>query len=428
MILLSRRFLAAAVVATACLAVQVAGSPPAAAHPAPHPPGVSVITSWNAIALRTVYAENATPIPSSSLYLAFVSTAVYDAVVTVEGRYQPFTYRAPQARAASSEVAAATAAFTVLRHYFPASTMALEADYAAFVAGRPAGHATDAGMRVGRAAAEATIASREGDGRNAERVLTVTPGPGVWRPTPPALAPMLVPWLGFVRPLVLRSPTQIRLPGPDRLTSRAYARDFAEVKAYGARQGSLRSAEQTETALFWNANSVAQYRTALAGAITRRGMDIVQGARAMALLSTSTADSVIACWRAKYDFHYWRPVTAIALAATDGNPATVADPSWQPLVDTPPYPDYLSGHACITGAATNTFSYLFGRHSIDVDIASSVTGTTRHFDSARALDRETIDARIWLGLHFRRAMTDGNRLGHQASAWTIRHAFRADCR
>ena len=186
--------------------------------------------------------------------------------------------------------------------------------------------------------------------------MNVTPAPGVWRPTPPANAPMLVPWLGFVRPLALTSPAQIALPGPDPITSAAYATDFAEVKAFGRKDGSSRSAGQTETALFFNYNSVLQYQEGMRKAVTERGLDILDSAWAAALLGTSTADSLIACWRAKYDYAYWRPITAIRLADTDGNVATAPDLGWEPLVATPPYGDYVSGHACITGAASATFS------------------------------------------------------------------------
>jgi hypothetical protein len=152
-------------------------------------------------------------------------------------------------------------------------------------------------------------------------------------------------------------------------------------------------------------------------------MDIVRTARAFALLNTGTADAVIGCWRAKYDYAYWRPITAIRLADTDGNPATAADPSWSPLVATPPYSEYVSGHACLTGAASETFSRLFGARSIDIDVSSSVTGTSRHYATAAALDAETKNARIWLGLHFRQAMDDGNRLGHRTSTWIATHEF-----
>jgi hypothetical protein len=395
-----------------------------------HPPGsrtpdAAVVTQWAAIAARTIYAENGTPIPSSALYFGFVDLAVYDAVVVVEGGYEPYLdQRHPRRRDhASSEAAAVTAAYRVLSTYFPASADALLADYTTSMAALPDGVSKVVGQHVGETAAARLVRARRDDGRNAPVTLDVTVAPGVWRPVPDAFAPMIVPWLAFTDPLLLRSPTQIGLPGPYRITSRRYARDVAEVQAYGAKDGSARTPAQTRTALFWNANSVGQYRTALADQVGRRGLDIVEAARAFAVLGGTTADAVIECWRGKFDHAYWRPITAIREAGTDGNPATVQDTTWTPLVATPPYPEYPSGHACITGAASGTFASLFGARGIDLDVASSVTGTSRHFTSTAALDAETIDARIWLGLHFRKAMTDANRLGHRVSEYGLEHYF-----
>jgi hypothetical protein len=414
--------LIAAGVAAVCLATPaVLSAPSHAGLPVVSDPGV--VTDWNAIAARTIFTENATPIPSSALYFGFVSLAVHDAVVAIEGGFEPYLEQRGS-RNASSEAAAATAAYRVLRHYFPASAANLRADYRASLADIPRGDAMASGKRVGEIAANQIIRLRRNDGRNATVPLVVDLVPGVWRPTPDAFAPMAVSWLGFVEPLLLDSPTQIPLPGPDALDTDAYARDFAEVDAYGVKDGSSRSAEQTETALFWNANAVLQYQVALRDQVIRRGLDIADSARAFALLNSATADSLIACWRAKYEYAYWRPVTAIRMADTDGNDATEPDPEWTPLVQTPPYPEYTSGHACITGVATGTLSHLFGADAIDLDVSSSVTGTSRHYDSADALDEETMNARIWLGIHFREAMTDGNQLGHDVSDWATTHFFQ----
>jgi PAP2 superfamily len=423
----TQRTIVGVALASVAASTLIAAAAPAGSLPADAVPTVAsdpaVITEWNTIAARTIFTENLTPIPSSALYFGFVSIAVHDAVVAIEGGYEPYIEQRGS-RNASSEAAAATAAFRVLRHYFPASAENLRADYRATLADLPRGDAIERGKQVGEMAADQVIRSRRKDGRNATVPLVVDLAPGVWRPTPDAFAPMAVSWLGFVRPLLLDSPTQIPLPGPDALDTDGYARDFAEVKAYGVKDGSSRSAEQTETALFWNANSVLQYQVALRDQVTRRGLDIVDSARAFALLSSATADSLIACWRAKYDYAYWRPVTAIRLADTDGNDATIPDPAWTSLVPAPPYPDYVSGHACITGAASGALSYLFGADAIDLNVASSVTGTSRHYDSAEALDAETMNARIWLGIHFRRAMTDGNQLGHDVFDWGATHYFQ----
>lgn len=419
------KLLTAAVVASACLLVPAVVAVPSHAAPdvASDP---AVITEWNAIAQRTIITENGTPVQSSPLYFSFVSIAMYDAVVTIEGGFEPYIEQ-PRAHAhASPEVAAATAAFRVLSHYFPASAANLTTDYANSLADIPLGVGMVHGKRVGEAAAAAIIAVRADDGRGDTSItLDVAPDVGVWRPTPDAFAPMVLPWLGFVTPIALDSPTQIPLDGPDDVDSDAYTQDFNEVKAYGAKEGSARSPEQTLTTKFWNFNPVLQMQMAMREQVAERGLDIVEGSRAFALLSTSTADALISCWRGKYDMPYWRPITGIRLAADDGNDATEPDEDWTPLLVTPAYPDYPSGHACHTGAASGTFAYLFGADSIDLDVFSGGTGTTRHYDSASTLDEETMNVRIWQGIHFRTAMTDGNALGHAVAEWTASNFFTA---
>ena len=422
-----RRLCCFTLVITAGMIGQLTLATPAQARDAAGMADPGVIMEWSAIANRTVFIENANPIPSSSLYFSFVSIAMFDAVVAIDGGYQSYSYHGRAPAHASAEVAAATAAHRILKNYFPSSRVNLDADYTAFLKTRPPGAGTNGGRRVGEASAAKIIRQRLDDGRNGPQTLNVVPAPGVYRPTPPAFLPMLVPWLAFTKPLVLRSSKQIPLAGPASLTSATYTRDYRETKAYGALEGSARTPGQTATALFWNANSVLQYRVALADRLTRHPVDLVQAARAFALLDTGTADSAITCWRSKFDYATWRPITAINLAGTDGNRATVPDRTWQPLAITPPYPEYASGHACITGAATNTYSYLFGSRHIDIRIYSSVTDTTRHYADTAKLDVETKNARIWLGLHFRTGMNAGNDIGHKASQWTITHAFQPTC-
>jgi hypothetical protein len=410
------------------VAALLLATPAALTSPAQATPRVArdpaVIRTWDAIAVRTIVVQGLKPPPVAQLYLGFVSAAMYNAVVTIDGRFAPYTTQ-PRAHAhASPEAAAATAAYRVLSVYFPASAEQLTADYQASLARIPNGVGKVHGIRVGEDAARAIVRLREGDGRDANITLNVTPAPGVWRPTPPAFAPMLAPWLGFVRPLLLASPTQIPYAGPNALTSAAYTRDFNEVKAIGAAASATRTPAQTETARFWNDLVPVQYQAAFRDLATRYRLDIVHSARMLAILNMTAADAIIACWRGKYDIPLWRPSTAIQLADTDGNPATTADPAWTPLVANPPYPEHLSGHACLTGATANGLGFLLGRQNIDLVVSSAVTGTTRHYATERALNQETMNARVWLGIHFRKAVVEGNRLGHRVSRWALQHYFQ----
>ena len=417
-----RRIAAAAAVSgliATCLA-----STTAVAHPAGQPPQTgapgTVVLDWNRISLRT-FTERAVPVPVQALYAGFVGAAVSNAVLTIEGGYRPYLPQDPAAPGASVEAATSTAAYEVLTALLPASEPALAADRDRWLAQVTDPAARAAGVEVGADAAAALLAAREGDGRGAPITLVTTPGPGVWDPPPTG---MLAAWMGFVRPMVVPSPTWLPLSGPDALTSRAYAKDFAEVKAMGAKTGSARTPQQTEDALFYNFNTVGQYNTGLSDRLARHGAGAREAARSLALLNLATADAVIACWRAKYDVHNWRPQQAIQRADTDGNAWTSSDPTWEPLVPNPPYGDYTSGHACLSGAFSETLANLYGRNAIDVTLFSGVTGTTKHYDRASVFNRDTKNARIWLGLHFRHAMDAGNWIGRASADYTIAHQLQ----
>jgi len=235
---------------------------------------------------------------------------------------------------------------------------------------------------------------------------------------------MAATWLKLVEPLVL--PAAIVLDGPPPLDSDQYAADFAEVRDYGGTV-SLRTDEQTATALFHTVAPLFQHLDAIRDQITGRDLDIVDAARALAVFDASMADVLISCWRNKWDFKFWRPVTAIALADTDNNPATAVVPGWTPLRPTPPYPDYPSGHACFVGSVSGSLDNLFGPGPLDrpYTMKSYLDGIPdRSYATTDALDTETMNARIWNGFHFRTAMTAGNTLGHTV-ADTIANTLHA---
>jgi hypothetical protein len=372
-----------------------------------------VIVEWNEITERTL-VENAQPIFQSILFYGFTALAMYDAVISIEGGFVPWSELPRPRRHASPEVAAATAAYRVLVHYFPTSTAALTADYRGALAAVPNGVGKVHGIRVGQQAAAALIARQPAAGINAPfpQPHDEPLAPGEWRPTPPANLPMAGTWLKLVDSLVLPAP--IHLAGPVALDSAAYAAEFAEVRDYGGTV-SLRTDAQTATALFHTVAPRFQHLEAIRDQITGRRLDIVDAARALAVFDASLADALISCWRNKWDFKFWRPVTGIALADTDNNPATDIVPGWTPLRPTPPYPDYPSGHACFTGSVSGSLGNLFGSGALarPYTMKSYVDGVPdRSYTTTDALDTETMNARIWNGFHFRTAMTAGNNLGH----------------
>jgi hypothetical protein len=390
--------------------------PGAAAKPVTSDP--SSVTSWNQIALTTLLADT-TKAQDVLLYLGFVDAAMYDAVVGIDGRYEPYELHARGPRGTSDVAAAVTAAHRVLVTYTPTAKTTLDADYAASLAAIPDGPAKTRGIAYGTRAADTLTAARVGDGRNAPILFTQPPAPGVWRPTPPAFLPMAVPWLGAVKPLLVRSGAQFGEPGPPpALTSARYTRDFNESAT-----STVRTPEQTSTAIFFSGSVIIQVAAATVDQIDRRGLDIVDAVRVLAAVNMSAADALISVWHAKYLYGFWRPITAITLADTDANPNTTADPTWTPLLTTPPYPDYVSGYSGITGAFTQALQETLNTHHLDLVLTSTAAPGTRHYDTGQGMRDDVINARVWLGIHFRTADVLGVRMGQQVADWALDHNF-----
>jgi hypothetical protein len=385
----------------------------------------TVISDWNALAVTT-FGADPTKVPQETpLYVGFVQAAVYDAVVGIDGRYQPYRFDARAPHGASAQAAAVAAAHKVSVTYSPYAQSALDAAYATSLAQIPDGKAKARGVAFGTLAADNLIAMRTNDGRNAPVLFTQPPAPGVWRPTPPAFQPMAVPWMGAVTPLLVRSGAQFGEPGPPpAMSSAQYTRDFAEVKALGSATSTARTTEQTSTALFFSGNAAVQFNAALRDQLTVRHLDIVDAARMFAAVDMSEADAIIAVWHAKYLYGFWRPITAINLADTDGNPATTADPSWTPLLTTPPYPDYVSGYSGLTGAFTRALADTLDRRDLQLTlISTAVPGAVRNYGSGKTLRNDVVDARVWLGIHFRFADTGGVDMGQRVAHWALTHYF-----
>ncbi|MEU2516774.1 vanadium-dependent haloperoxidase [Streptomyces syringium] len=356
------------------------------------------------------------------IWHSFVSAAMYNAVVGIQGRYAPYRWNACGPRSASPAAAAAAAAHRVLLTYFPASKFRLETAYSASLAKIPDGRAKTQGLAFGERAARHIITSREGDGRFEPVAFTIPPAPGVWRPTPPLYKPFDSAWMGQLRPMLLASPDQFRPSGPPELTSARYAKDVNEVKAFGRKSGSHRSAEQTDTALFFT--GALNIQEAMGDYAARHRFGIAETARLLAAANTVAADAVITAWDSKLHYGSWRPVTAIHLADTDGNPKTVADHAWEPLTNTPAHPDYLSGHATWGGALMRTLTEILGTPRVDLHITSEATHSTRHYEYADQYNRDVINARIWGGIHSRTASTIGNHTGQRLAAWALTHYFQ----
>jgi hypothetical protein len=389
----------------------------------------SVITSWNATAVSTIVVDAGKANVEAFIWLAFVHAAMYNAVEGITRDYELYQWNQRGPRSASPEAAAAAAAHRLLLYYFPASKARLDAALTASLASVQDGSDEMKGVVYGERAADRIIELRMNDGRNAPLPYDKPPGPGVWEPTPPTFTPFFGTWISRLLPMTLESPSQFRPGPPPALTSAQYTADFNEVKAFGSKTNSSRTDAQTETAWFFSDTAIGPLQAAFRDLATRHSMDISDAARMFAVVEVSIADASIATWDAKFTYGFWRPITAIQRADTDGNPDTAADPTWEPLFVTPPYPDYTSGLTSVVGSSGRALSRILGNGRVDLNITSIAAGqggppVTRHYELASTLNADAIDARMYLGIHFRTADAVGNQLGATVADWVMDHEFQ----
>jgi len=401
------------------------------------------VTDWNQHMLRAGTVGGTSPLVMSRV-AAIVQASVFDAVNGIERKYTPVRVPPGGAAGASPRAAAVEAAYAALVVLYPAQKSTFDARLAVSltaIASDP--HETSAGMASGIAwgqtVANGILSWRATDG------FTPAPPPflggtavGEWRPTPPGFMPGAGPQFAYMTPWVIGAPSQFRPGGPPALTSARYAADFNETKTMGSISSSVRTADETIYSWFWAASTATYLWNQVADSLIERGdrdedddsgrwgerrNSLLENARVLALLDLAMADAAIACWEAKYHYVFWRPVTAIPLGDTDGNPATIADPSWMPLFATPAHPEYPSGHSTVSGAAAVVLASFFGEKAhftMDNDL---LIGVTRSFSSfSQALD-EVKNARIFAGIHFRSACDDGQTTGIQVANYVLDNAL-----
>jgi hypothetical protein len=404
----------------------------------------NAVTDWNAIASNAIVVTALQPPPVSALSFAMVHGAVYDAVNAIDRGHQPYLVEPPSNPTDSKEAAAATAAYRVLVGFddlpglFPAQLPTLQPQYDAYIAAlpdNPPGSRAN-GVAIGETTARAMLTNRQNDGRFGPSPTPYPVAPGIWRPTPPSYASDPAPWVGNVRPFLVPSAEMLRTDGPNALTSAAYAEDFNEVKELGSLYSTTRTPDQTDAAIFWQGHAHGLFNGIFRTLAASQGLDIVDSARLFAMENLAAADAAIGCWNDKYYWQFWRPITAIREADTDGNPATEPDPTWLPLFDpstpvcalpslvTPPFPDHPSGHACATGAFVHTLQNFFGTDKIAVSVFSGKSCTTRSFERFSDMLSEVIDARVWAGIHFRTADVQGSVLGKKVAQYMKKHYFQ----
>jgi hypothetical protein len=402
----------------------------------------NAVTVWNANAAKAAVVAclvPGDPLHESRLF-AMVHLAIHDALNAIDRRFRRYVPGPPGPKTASPQAAVAAAAHDVLvalvaqvpvnfQSCVPASLAGVEADYTAALAAIPNGAAKTQGVAVGQAAAAQILALRSGDGSDIPLLDFAYPEgvqPGEYRHTAPFTTFVLAPGWAAVTPFVLTDPGQFRPGPPPLLADDSYTSDFNEVKGLGGdgiTTPSGRTANQTEIAQFWVESAALQWNRIARTVSSGAGLGLWRSARLYALLDVSLVDAVIASWDAKYTYNRWRPITAIQNADSDGNPDTTGDPSWTPLVITPPFPEYDSVHAVQGGAAAAVLRRLLGTDSINFTTCSTTlpAGSTcsdptpklRHFSGFTQAARESGIAQMLAGSNFRNAIDRGLRHGHK---------------
>ena len=391
------------------------------------------VLDWNAIAAQTIFAAGR-PGPSAVLDLAVVQTAVHDAVQAYDKQFEPY---ATEISGASGSPAAAIAKATrdVLVNRFPAQAGSVQTAYTNYLVANGLA-ADDPGVIVGAAAAAGMIALRTGDGAfpNPAPVFNGTNLPGLWRSTPSHLpgAPasfssMAVPWLADVTPFVVLSGDQFAAPPPPPLGSGLYRNEYEEVKALGALFSSSRTPEQTQIAYFWADNFPAQMNRIVRNVAQTHVESSADRARLFALIWLGASDALINTWTGKLEYPTWRPITAIREGDFDGDPKTIGDANWQPLINTPNYPDHSSGANALVSGAMQMFALYFGTDEVTFTVTSANTNANpnlRTYASFTDAALDVVEARILQGIHTRSADLNGRHLGKTVARWVFKHALR----
>jgi hypothetical protein len=396
------------------------------------------VLDWIAIANNTAISTNTNPLVTARV-LAQLSASVYDAVNGIDPRFQPLVVKTGAPHHASARAAAVQAAYIILVKNYPSLTASLTTQRDASIAALSPPENPNyvlAGVNWGQTVAETIWTIRSADGISPPPPPFVGAlgivGPtaiGVWRPTPLLNATGAGPQFASMTPWVLRRPSQFRPLPPNAVTSAEYATDYNEIKMMGSYNGSARSSDQSELALFWAGNTPLYWDRIAAQISLSHSLSLTGNAHLFALLNVSMADAAIACWDAKYRYVFWRPITAIRGGDTDGNAATDLDQNWTPWLDffppgTPAHPEYPSGHSTVSGSAAFILASEFG-NTTPFTVTSEVRPGTRAFPSFSAAVAEIADARVFGGIHFRVSCVRGNAVGQAVAGYILSHAMQA---
>ena len=385
------------------------------------------VTDWNAH-LEDALKNAAVSAGLQGRIAAIVHVAIYDAVNGIEPRYTPYFVRGHGPRNANASAAAIQAGYTTLKALFPAQATTLDAHLATSLAALPqqrhAHRRTSNGRAWGEYVANLVLNWRTNDGINAP-----TPGyfggnaPGLWRSiavgtNADGTLPAIIPQMPTLEPFAMTSPDQFRPGPPPALTSELYTRDFNEVKAIGRFDSTMRTSDQTQLALLWQASSTAEENN-IVRQVLPPGNSLVQNARIFALLNIQFADGLIAGFDAKYVYNFWRPHHAVRLADTDGNPDTEADPNWKALFVAPRHQEYFSNHSVATGGFMHMLASFVGDEHPCTLASRDYPSFSWRFNRISEVATQVKEARVWGGIHFRFSCEVGEAVGIQIADYIL---------
>ena len=381
------------------------------------PARADVITDWNSTAIAVARAAGD---PVILRTLAMVHIAMFDAVNSAGPRFHSYAVQLPGG-GASPEAAAAAAAHGILIRRFPSQQATLDVALTASLASVADGSAEDTGRLLGDAVAAAIHQLRVGDGMFPPNNPPYVPGtgPGAYQLT--SGVPVNTGAAAW-KPFAMTSASQFRPNGPPSLHTTTYARDLEEVRQLGTSVAALRTPEQDLIALWQIEMGQFQLWRIAREAVLASSFDLLTSARLFALLSIAMVDGQIGVFEAKYHYNFWRPLTAIRAADTDGNDETAADPLWSPFLPTPPHPEYPSAHLAISTAGVTVLEKFLGQHyAFDAreDVPQIPGVQVRRFPDLQAMIEDMGLARIYGGMHFRTAVEEGARQGKKIGKWVL---------
>jgi len=379
----------------------------------------NVITDWDEKALAVV-----APMPpyNAQRLIGMVHLAMFDAVNSIERHYRPYLVELKAEPTTSKEAAAAAAAATILATLDPKTASDMKTALATYLASIPDGKDKLNGVELGEAVAVRIFGARINDGSEEPDAYRPRTTPGVYVPTPITAGSM---WPNM-KPFAMIKGSQFRPDPPIALNSNEWAADFNELKDYGGKTSTKRSAQQTEIARFWLMTGPRAYHPLVRELVTTKGMSVVDSARFMALVTVGLNDALIAVFDAKYHYNFWRPITAIRNGDIDENPATDREATWQPIDNTPMHPEYPCAHCILSGSVAGVVKAVLGGEDIPEVAMTSTTapGVTHRWTNLTAFTEEVANARIWAGFHYRFSTRVGTNMGHQIGEYVVKNVMQ----